>query len=103
MGNIYQSLAAEVFLWLGFTNSRCSGGTWDFFITGHYMEQAGISILAQGRFPMGAVSIFLAYLAECSSEMSGFFTLGSKHNTKPLSLVISGKYWLNSSVLPLRI
>lgn len=42
------------------------------FITGHYTEQAGISILAHGRFPMGAVSI-LAYLTECSSEMSGFF------------------------------
>lgn len=68
-------------------NSRCSGGTWDYFIAVHYMEQTGDSIPTRHCVSYGCRKHFLAYLTPGSSEMSGFsfFPLGPKRNTKPLS------------------
>lgn len=70
-------------------NSRCSGGTWDYFIAIIYVEQTGDSIPTWCGVSYGCRKHFLAYLTPGSSEMSGFSSLPlrPKHNTKPLSPV----------------
>lgn len=91
-GDIYESLALVEFQ-LSLIAAGAEGDMGLFFITVHYMEQTGISMV----IPKGAVRMFFwADLTPRSSGICGCF----KCNTKPLSLLRSRQ---SSSVLPLRM
>ncbi len=84
--NIYESLAVVAFLRLGFVTAGAVGDM-GLFITIHYMEQTGVSILTRCGVSSGCCKYFLAYLTPCSSKMSGFFFSYIKIQTQHKAIV----------------
>lgn len=74
MGDIYESLAVVVFLWPAFITAGAAGYMGLFFLSPPITWNRQAFLCRPGAvLPVGAVSIFLAYLTPCSSKKSGLF------------------------------